>query len=407
MRKLIERFYKLSLVKRMIILILAIFLISVATVLYSFYNLTSAVKKLMGNNSEPFKPMQLSQLNERVKGKFVPDHVTTAIDSLDSIQDLSNKIKLTKKKATDPDFDFSKLNQQQMIELRQDVEAFNRLKWEELFLFATSQVDPFASEAEMINLRKVNNASKLMRDYLVHFNRVKPEESSQFIFSAILKLARFTEITSPYLIGKMIALAVNNNAVKPFNRYAEGNGDVILPKDSILDKNLIKPAEASELKSLLLTSLKMEVPFRRFLESEYSFFKHFSAKIYEKAPLAANILFIIFGNPNDEYRKIIDHPADKELLKKTLHGWKHPALIVAVPNFTKAFQIFNQRQAQRAVLAAELADLAGETQSIPDPFSESNIRSLEVDGKLKFYSVGPNGLDDKMSKDDISLYKSE
>lgn len=384
---------------------LGIFLISMAMTAYSFYNLANAVRFIMGDDGKPIDYMKTEQLKERVLGQFVPDHVRVAVDALVYLQNLGEKLQTVKIKTTDPDADFSKLNQQEIAQLREKIIAFNNLQWEELSLFAASQIDPFSREPEMVSLRKIRYAARLMSAYLDHFKRENPEENSTFIFSAILKLASFTETTNPYLIGKMVAIAINGTALKPFSRSLKGNGDIIdLPKESILDLNLISPQEADELHQALMTSLKLEVPFKRFLESEYAFFKHFSAKIYEKAPLAAFILNTIFGNPDNEYREIINHPEDKELLMKTLQGWKHPALVIAVPNFTRACEVFHERRAKRAVLAAELAHIAAKADKVPDPFAQGSVLSLESEGKLKFYSVGLNGIDDKMQGDDISLY---
>lgn len=407
MRKLIERFYKLSPVKRAIVVMLGLFIFSLAVTVYSFYNMASAVRMLMNNNDQPFSYMKLEQIKDRVKGPFIPERVLRAIDALDYLQNLGEKLQAKPKKTTDPDVDFSTVNQQELNELRQKIEEFNGLKWEELSLFATGQIDPFSTSPESINLRKIRYAARLMSSYLEYLKKQNSEENSAFVFSAMLKLASLTEISSPYLIGKMVSIAVGNVAIRPFARSIRGNGDIDLPKESVLDLALISSTEAAELHSILMTSLKLEIPFQNSLESEYVFFKHFSAKIYEKAPLAAYLLTTIFGNPDREYRQIINHPNDKELLMKTLNGWKHPALLIAVPNFTRAYEVYSERRAKRAVLAAELAHLAGISENVLDPFSPqaaNSILSVEKDGKIRFYSVGKNGIDDKMSNDDISLY---
>ncbi len=407
MRRLIERFYKLSPVKRAIVVMLGLFIFSLAVTVYSFYNMANAVRMLMNNNDQPMVYMKTGQLKERVKGPFVPERVLQAIDALDYLQNQGEKLQAKSKNSTDPYVDFSKVEQATINEINQKILEFDALKWEELNLFSTHQIDPFTQSPELINLRKVRNAARLMSSYMEFFKKQNPQKSSGFILSANLKLASFTEITNPYLIGKMVAIAVANVAVEPFARCVKGAGDLNLPKESILDLNLISAVEAAELHEIIMTSLKLEIPFRHFLESEYVFFKHFSAKIYEKAPLAAYLLTLIFGNPDGEYRKVINHPNDKELLMKTLHGWKHPVLLIAVPNFTRAYEVFSERQAKRAVLAAELADIAGISEKVSDPLAPeaaNSILSLEEDGKIRFYSVGKNGIDDKMSNDDISLY---
>ena len=137
MRKLIERFYKLSPVKRAIVVMLGLFIFSLAVTVYSFYNMANAVRMLMNNNDQPFVYMKLEQIKDRVKGPFVPERVLRAIDALDNLQNLGEKLLAKSKKTTDPYVDFSTVNQQELNELRQKIEEFNGLKWEELSLFAT------------------------------------------------------------------------------------------------------------------------------------------------------------------------------------------------------------------------------------------------------------------------------
>ena len=404
MRRLIEKFYTLSRIKRTLLVMFGIFMISLTVTAYSFYNMAGAVKELMEDGGKNLKYMTTEQIKNRIKGPFLPDHVLTAIDAFEYLSLQAEKIESKENKTHEFVFNFSELSEKQEAELVDNIKAFNRLQWEELKLFAVGQVDPFIdSEPETVNFAKVRRVSRLMTAFLNHYKTKSPKKNATFIFSSIIKLARMIEDMSPYLIGKMIALSVDGIAVYPFRR-CYGAAKDLLPKASVFDDSLITADEAAEMKRELLTSLKLEAPFERSLENEYVFFRHFSAKIYEKAPLAAYLLVKIFGNPDLEYRQIINNPGDKELLMKKLMGWKHPLLLIAVPNFTRAFEIYNERLALKATLAAELAFVAGEEPKVRDPFGEGFIKSIAIDGKTRFYSVGPDGKDDKMKNDDISLF---
>ncbi|MFZ5953233.1 MAG: hypothetical protein ACOYXC_21190 [Candidatus Rifleibacteriota bacterium] len=406
MRKLIEKFYSLSPAKRLIISIAAIMLIAVSATAYSFYNLTVAIKQIMNSDLESFKTNSLADALKKADNQFLPEHIPQAVEAFNDLSKLYNELLKKEPGSVDPQFSFESLSEEQEKKVVDTIKTFDRLSWEELMVFYQPQIDPTDfREPALLDFKKVRDVARFCSSFGEFYRLKSPENDIVFVYSALFKLGRLTEVISPYLIGKMIAIAVDGIAVRPFKRFTDLNSrDNHKPRTSLLDVAPLSKEEAKALFECVMISLKLEATFSRSLNSEYVFFKFFRARIYEKAPLAAWLLDQIFGDPENEYRRIVESPGDSKILLKTLHSWSHPMLLIAVPNFVRAYEVYLEKLAQKAALAAELAEIAGLQVEISDPYSRQPLKWIEDAGRKKFYSVGPNLNDDGLRDDDKGLY---
>ena len=203
-----------------------------------------------------------------------------------------------------------------------------------------------------------------------------------------------TDLSSPSLIGLMVAIAVDGVTVKSI--------------PPLVDSGCVSPQEAREMTEALKNSLIFARSILSAMDDEFVFFKHCYAVIYERAPLAMWMLEMIHGNPIPQYKKLVHETFEIgsgpiEISFPT----NHPLLAIAFPNFRKAKTVYLEKLTQKSLLAAELGELSGQPASFPDPFSEQPLKSLKRDGKTVFYSVGPDKTDDQGKNDDLVLPRKD
>ncbi|MBF0546256.1 MAG: hypothetical protein HQM08_17565 [Candidatus Riflebacteria bacterium] len=393
MRKLIEKFYSLSSSKRLLTVVVSLIIIATVATVFSFINLFREVQFLNDENSGDSKKLKkieyigFENIPTQRNLLYLDDQTKSAFASWKTLTDFSARFL--------QDGSGSKLYQLSEEVAKHDQEvvsairSFNRLEWKYLSVFASRQVDPI--EGGLVeSFRKIRRTAQFLASFHSRFKEKFPGENSAFIFESALKLARITDLSSPFLIGKMVSIGVDGIAVKS-----------ILP---MIDSGTISSQEAVEMKDALKNSMAIDCSLLGALENEFVFFKHFYANLYERAPLAMWILEIIYGNPISQYQKISKGIYEMGGTAQKLEFPNyHPLLVMIFPNFQKAKVNYYERLAHKALLASELANLAGQPEILLDPYSEQPLKSLIRDGKAIFYSVGPNKTDNQLQDDDLVL----
>jgi hypothetical protein len=197
-------------------------------------------------------------------------------------------------------------------------------------------------------------------------------------------------LTSPFLIGKMITVAMDGIALR---------GLVGLFNDGLLSD-----AEAAECIELLNSSLTLDKPMRTAMEDEFIFFKHAYGRFYSQAPLAMWILEKYYGEPFAQYQKMIRETFENPEFKLEMNfSTTNPILMIAFPNFRRASLQAKEKTTQKSILLAALSQRLGREFGSLDPWSGQPLKSAQQGDKLIFYSVGPNKIDDSATGDDILL----
>ncbi len=385
MRSLIEKFYSGSPKQRLITVITWLVIISAASTAYSFINLFSQVRVL----NEGVAPQSIGFENLPARmGYHQPDE--TLIRGLEAWKTLAG---FAKNLVVEEKGSLARRLTDQIAQHDQEAVAairdFNNIDWKHLIIFAGSQIDPLSSSL-VESFAKVRAVARFMGLYLRRFKGLHPEEDSSFILAANLKLARLNDLTSPFLIGKMITMAVDGIAMKS-----------LIPL--VLEKR-INSTEASELIGSLKWSLSVDKPMRAALDCEFFFFRYAYGRLYSNAPLALWILEKIYGNPFDLYQKL----SDEMLVNAGLNlderlNSSHPILSLAFPNFRKAVDVSREKAVHKTILMKMLSDMLGQQMQAVDPVSGTPLKSVQLNGSTVYYSVGRDGQDNQGEGDDIKL----
>lgn len=386
MRKLIEKFYSYSPFKRVIVLILIIMSISIAVTSYSFYNLIQALNPVLAtnNNEKTMHYETLQSLLDKASNPFLTDEIKNAVKAWPSLVKFSDDYV----ENFEPDGFIATHSEEIETQIIQAIKDFNGLAWHDLMIFSSTQLDPLA-ENWSISLRSIRNVSRLIARYQIFYKRKYPQENCSFFTSSILKVGRLTEVTWPFLIGKMVGIAVDGMAIKPFKEFLEAQE--------------ITQEEAKQIQKELQTSLCIETSFQKSLANEFSFFKDAKGKFFAKAPLALWILDFIYGDPDPQYEKLMTIVHTPEKLENFFKENRHPLLQIFVPNYRKAREQCFIKLALKSILLTELSQISGELKISIDPFTNEKLKAIDVDGKKQFYSVGPNLKDEMMQGDDVKL----
>ncbi len=274
-------------------------------------------------------------------------------------------------------------------EIIKALRSFGSLDWKYLLVFASPQTDPLNDELAE-NFRKIRKVSRFIALYHRRFKELYPEENSSFIFAAQVKLARINDLTSPFLIGKMITVALDGISLKQLT--------------NLLNRNLINDVEASDCMELLKNSITLDKPIKTSMEDEFIFFKHAYGRFYARAPLAMWILEKFYGDPFEQYQKtnreMLNNPDYKLELDFSSHN---PLLVLAFPNFRKANMVAKERSIQKAIMLATLAARLGKESEIVNFSSGQALKTMQKENKTVFYNTGPNKTDENGSGDDIML----
>lgn len=385
MRSLIEKFYAGSPKHRIITVVTWLVIISAASTAYSFINLFSQVRVL--NEGAAPQSIGFENLPARM-GYHQPDE--TLIKGLEAWKTLAGFAKTLvveekgslARRLTDQ---ISQHDQEAIAAIRD----FNNIDWKHLIMFAGNQTDPLSSPL-VESFSKVRAVARFMSLYLRRFKDLHPEEDSSFIFAANMKLARLNDMTSPFLIGKMISMAVDGIAMKSLAH--------------LVKENRINKAEAEEFTACLKWSLSVDKPMRAALDNEFFFFKYAYGQMYAKTPLALWILEKIYGNPYDLYQKLSDEMLGSSSinLDERLNS-SHPLLALAFPNFRKAVNVSHEKAVHKTILIKMLSDMLGQQMEAIDPVSGTPLKSLRLNDSTVYYSIGRDGLDNQGEGDDIKL----
>lgn len=385
MRSLMEKFYSGSPLRRILTVVSLLLAISAASTIYSFYSLAAQFKGMY--DSGPYSEIGFENLPQQRGYVHVDEPVKNALAGWKTLADLAPKLVLERRQGKPRALaDMVADHDQEIIRA---VRNFASLDWKYLLLFACPQIDPLDTRnAE--SFKEIRDVARFLAVYQRRFKEMHPDESSSFFFAAQVRLARLNDLTSPFLIGKMITIAVDGIGLKGLT--------------GLLHDGLLSDAEAAECVELVNTSLVLDKPMRTAMEDEFIFFKHSYGRLYGQAPLAMWILETYYGEPFEQYQKtyreMLANPDYKLELNFTS---TNPILVIAFPNFRKADMVAKERACQKLILLATLQHRLGRDFSHIDPWSGQPLKSVKQADKLVFYSVGPNKVDDSAAGDDILL----
>lgn len=385
MRSLIQRFYAGSPLKRVLVVVAILLFISAVSTIYSFYNLAGQLKAF--RDSGPYSVIGFENIPDRRGYAYLDEPVKEALAGWKTLAEVAQKFLLEKRGGKPAHLADGVADRDK--EIIAAVRSFGSLDWKYLLLFASPQLDPLDTKfAE--SFREIRQVARFTAVYHRRFKELYPEEDSSFIFAAQVKLARLNDLTSPFLIGKMITVAIDGVALK---------GLAGLSHDGMLSD-----AEAKECIELLKSSMVLDKPMRTAMEDEFIFFKHLYGHIYSQAPLAMWILETYYGDPSEQYKKTNREMFDNPDFKLEMNfSSTNPILAIAFPNFRKANMQAKEKAAQKMVMQATLAYRHGVEFSAIDPWSGQALKSTSLGDKKVFYSVGPDQVDNNASGDDILL----
>lgn len=385
MRSLIEKFYAGNPKQRILTVITWLLIISSAMAIYSFISLASHLKVFEESNS--FKATGIENIPASRGYTVVDAPLKEALEAWKALASFTETVMIESSigKTTRLNDKVSEHDP----EIAKALRSFGSLDWKYLIVFASPQTDPLTNELAE-NFRKIRKVSRFIALYHRRFKELYPEENSSFILAAQVKLARINDLTSPFLIGKMITVALDGISLKQLT--------------NLLNRNLISDSEAVDYMELLKDSIALDKPMKTAMEDEFIFFKHAYGRFYSRAPLAMWILDKFYGDPFEQYQKtnreMFDNPDYKLELDFTSHN---PLLAIAFPNFRKANTVAKERAIQKAIMIATLADRLGRESGVLDLFSGQAFKSMQKENKTVFYSTGPNKTDENGTGDDILL----
>ncbi len=385
MRSLIEKFYAQSPLRRFLAVVALLLLISAASTIYSFYNLASHLKAFNEMNS--FKETGFENIPASRGYVIVDEPLKNALAAWKALVGFSETV-MIKADRGQPNRLSEKVAEHDQ-EIIVALKNFGTLDWKYLLIFTSPQLDPLSDELAE-SFQKVRSVSRFIALYHRRYKQLYPEENSSFIFAAQIKLARLNDLTSPFLIGKMITVAMDGIGMRQLT--------------GLHNDGLLSEAEEIDCIDLLRSSLAVDKPMKTAMEDEFIFFKHAYGRFFARAPLAMWILEKYYGDPFDQYQKLsretFENPEFKLDMNLVVHN---PVLMIAFPNFRKANLQAREKASQKSIMIATLAARHGLAVETVDIWSGQPLKSMQKGDSTIFYSVGPNKTDDSASGDDILL----
>lgn len=387
MRSLIARFYSGSPVTRIITVVTWLVILSTAATIYSFTNLSGQLRDLNSGNGQEITYRGFENLPELRGFKFIDEDLRAGFNSWKYLSDSAEKL-LLEAKNKNPRRLSEKIEGLD-AEIISHIQNLNKIDWKHLVLFASPQLDPLSNDM-VESFRKIRKTASFLACFHQRFKEKQPEQDGAFVLEAIAKVARMNDFNSPFLIGKMITIAVDGIAVRSI---------ALALKD--------EKSAPEEMEKYLQTLKLMQVldkPFKTAMEDEFIFFRHAYGQVYSKAPLAMWVLELIHGSPFKEYEKLsrqmMENPAAKIELSFISHN---PVLVIAFPNFRKANYQWLEKTALKSLLIATIEQKLGKSLSAVDPYDMQPVRSMQKDGQTLFYCIGPDKVDNQGTGDDVLL----
>ncbi len=384
MRSLIEKFYAQSPLRRFLAVVALLLLVSAVSTIYSFYNLVANLKVY---ENSTFKEIGLENIPAARGYAFVDEPLKNALAGWKKLAELS-EIAMIQASGGQPNRLVEKVAEYDQ-EIITALKNLGTLDWKYLLIFASPQLDPLSDEMAE-SFKRIRSVARFIALYHRRFKQLYPEENSSFILAAQVRLARLTDLTSPFLIGKMITVAIDGIAMRQLT--------------GLYNEGLLSDAEAIDCIEILSSSLVVDKPMKTAMEDEFIFFKHAYGRLFSRAPLAMWILESYYGEPFDQYQKLSRETFDNPEFKFDMDLISHnPVLMIAFPNFRKANMQAREKACQKSVMLATLGHRLGQPFSAVDPWTGQQLKSMQKDNTTVFYSVGPNKTDDNASGDDILL----
>lgn len=385
MRSLMEKFYAKSPGKRVFTIVAWLLVISLASTVYSFYNLATQLKAF--NEASSFKETGFENIPASKGYALIDEPLKNALAGWKALAGFSETVMIKSYGAQPNRLDEKVAEHDQ--EIITALKNFGTLDWKYLLIFASPQLDPLSDELAE-SFRKVRSVSRFIALYHRRYKQLYPEENSSFIFAAQVKLARLNDLTSPFLIGKMITVAVDGIGLRQLT--------------GLHNDGLLSDAESIDSIELLQSSLAVDKPMKTAMEDEFIFFKHAYGQFFARAPLAMWILEKYYGDPFEQYQKLSRAMFDNPEFRLDMNLVSHnPVLMIAFPNFRKANIVAREKACQKSIMQAALAHRLGKPCNAIDPWSGQLLKSMKKDDSTAFYSVGPNKVDDNGGGDDILL----
>ena len=389
MPKILETFYMYSPLKRFIIIITLLFIISAISVGYSLFNLYGNAKGFLKNTpTSKISYTNVSNELARKKNIFLDPSEQLAISEWEKLVNYANVLLQSKH------LDLPKsLNNELAKDIFKTIQKFNSFKWRSLIQLANQQVDPFEEE-RALNLRNSRKISSLICDLIKHTKTMNLQMDLATLVETQQKVSRITEIFCPYLIGKMISVSMDKKLLKELK--------------SLIDSQMISTTEAANILEKLLISYQCEISFVHAMEFEFHIFKFVRGKLYERGPLAFWLLDTAFGDPEIQYKNILknlEQPLTQTQYANLVNSSHHPFFLIFVPNFRRAKEKYMETMVLKGALCSELSDISQNPQIFKDVYSMAPLKKKIQNNKTLYYSVGFNQKDENGQEDDYSFEK--
>ncbi len=394
MSRLTEKFFSLSPFKRVLIVILALLLISTLATSYSFYNLVKANQEFFKSDLKMNKKFDLTEKLREVGNQYTSEKDLDALSQWHSLASFSSTLlKVNSDKSSNEQTYYIASHSEKIEnEVLGAIEQFDNFEWKTLILFSYYQTDITNLNYPTINFREVRRVSRFLSIYQEYLLEQNNNFDVSRITSVAQKITRISEVITPFLIGKMVSVSIDNFQANSLNK--------------LINNSKLDSSDAKKILQNLTEGYSCATSFYQTLENEFSFFKTARGRAYIAAPLAFFVLDIAFGNPELEYLKILNavkNNSSESEISKFQQEIKHPLMMIFFPNLRLAKEKFLENQVLKAIICSRLSFLANSNKVFKDPYSNLPLKMMLVDGKTSFYSVGPDLKDDKAEGDDISF----
>lgn len=338
MRKFLEKFYSLSPLKRFILLFSILLTLSLIVTSYSFYNLWNLYQYGI-----PMPEIKICErgfssfLKRNSNYEYINKKSRDAIASFDKLFELANK----HMRDSSSDYKIIELSGSHEAEVVSAIRSFNNFDWKYMALFANYRIDPFRDDF-VESYRTIRSVARFLTAFYIYSTEKYPDEENAYIVESVFKLSRLNDLTSPFLIGKMISIAIEMSVLDAINEK--------------VDQELINTYEARRYHGLINKSIALDSLMKTTMNNELVVARLGYFEFSKRVPLAMWLLEKIYGNPIKQYSEIVNNyqvDNNHELSTKRYH----PFITVFFPNYTSALERYEQNRDKKNKLLKRLSEM--------------------------------------------------
>jgi hypothetical protein len=378
MNRFIEYFYSCSRLTRFLMTSLMLLALCLIPVSISIYNYVNALSKAV---KEPQGKLELTTpfyFNETLRSEGALQQFWEACTELDRI-------------ATGPwtqgrAFSLAAFSPEMRQTIASQVAVMANTGNEQLLQFCVKS----ASQDTGMHLRLYRSRLRFLASYTLALVQEQPSHDCLPTVRAMENNSILTELSSPILISKMVAVAGRRLT------------DALIHQ--LIRENRVSADTAKTLNRLLQTRHEVSLDFVEVMQYEFRYFERHYLSIYRQAPLGSWLIEQVWGDPVRQYQEYLRNiatltPQDIFPGKSVLST--HILLQIVIPNFSKARDHIGIGEALRRITLMELATVEGRVEELNDPFTRSPMLRKIVNGRPTLYSTGPNRQNDDMGGDDV------